>query len=467
VTTKRLIAKLRRLLRSDDGIGLVEVLVALMVFSIIAVGMAYSMLAMSRLTGETTAREAATNLAAQEVDRIQARSDIFNVEGGDTTTELIDGVRYTIATNIGWVTTTGLSSSCGAGGGNLLYKRVNVQVTWPGMYLKNPVRADSVLAPDARINDPRFGTILIAVTGEDGTGRAGATVTVTPVSGGALAIVGTIDATDSDGCAYVLKVNPGIYKVQISKAGYLSKVDQQPATPSKDDLQVTAGATATVAVTYDDASSFTLKYGANATQAVSIPTNLEVTFSGGLSDIVKTTPASPLKLYPMPNGYQAIAGNYANCKNVDPAKWTEITTLAAGARAESVGTEPGGTGLLPIPMGVLQVQIPNDTTKRYVTAVQVGTAGNGNPGCSSIKNYTFPQFAKNSTQNIALPYGTWNLYYGNTSGATTTQITSGGAITVLGSVIQSDGLGGLLTNVIGGSAVAGSGTVTLDPRVPQ
>ena len=53
-----------------SGIGLVEVLVALMIFSIIAIGMGYSMLSISRLTGDSTARETATNLAAAEIDRI-------------------------------------------------------------------------------------------------------------------------------------------------------------------------------------------------------------------------------------------------------------------------------------------------------------------------------------------------------------------------------------------------------------
>ncbi len=464
MSTKRSIAQLRRLLRSDDGIGLVEVLVALMVFTIIAVGMGYSMLSISRLTAETTAREAATNLAAQEIDRVQARSDIFNVASEKTTSQSIDGIQYTINTSIGWVTTTGSTGSCGTGGGNLLYKRVNVEVSWTGMYLKNPVRADSILAPDARINDPRYGTILIAVTGEDGTGRAGATVTVTPVSGGATAITDTIAPTDADGCSYVLTVEPGIYKVQISKTGYLSKVDQQSATPSKDDVQVSAGATATVAVTYDAASSFTLNYAANSTSTVSVPTNIDVTFAGGLADIVKTNPGSPFKLYPMPAGYQAIAGAYASCKNVDPKNWTETSTAYAGERAPAVATAPGGNGLLSIPMGVVQVKIPDDNSKRYVTATQVTTAGNGNPGCAIVRDYTFARFARDSTQYLALPYGTWNLYYGNTSGAKTTPITGGGALTVLDSVIQVDGSGGLLTSILGGSAVT-SGTVTLDPRV--
>lgn len=461
VTSRGAISRLRQQLQSDRGIGMAEVIVALMVFSIIAVGMAFSLMSISRLTGEATTREAAANIAAAEIDRIQSQPDAFKVTSSSSTTT-IDGTQYTINTSVGWVTTTGSTGSCGTGGGNLQYKRVNVTVTWPGMYLSHPVRADSALAPDARINDPSYGTILVAVTGEDGTGRSGATITVTPVTGGA-AITTTIDPTDADGCSYILKVVPGTYKVKVSKTGYLSKVDQQAAAPSKDDLQVVAGSTATAAFTYDNASSFALNYASNSSVTPTLATNLDVTFTGGLSDIVKTLPSGPFKLYPMPAGYQAIAGTYAGCQNTDPALWNETTTLAAGVRPEAVGTAPGGTGSLDIPMGVLQVKIPNDDTKRYVTAVQQTTSGNGNPGCATTKSYTFPRFSKNSTATIALPYGTWVLYYGNTSGATTTAVTGAGVVTVIGSVIQDDGSGTLLTDIVGNSTVSGS-TVTLDPR---
>jgi hypothetical protein len=110
------------------------------------------------------------------------------------------------------------------------------------------------------------------------------------------------------------------------------------------------------------------------------------------------------------------------------------------------------------------VKIPNDNSKRYVTAAQGGTAAGGNPGCASVKNYTFPRFARNSTQYIALPYGTWTLYYGDDAGDKTTKITSS-ALTVLGSVIQTDAGGALMTDLIGGSAVGAGEIVTLDPRV--
>jgi type II secretory pathway pseudopilin PulG len=463
VSSKRpVFAALRARLRADDGIGLVEVMVALMIFSIIALGMAYSMASITRLTGESVARETAANLAAAEIDWVQAQSDAFKVYSR-TTKQTIDGIEYTVKTVLGWVSTTGSSGSCGTGGGNLQYKRVNVEVTWDGQYLNRPVRADSALAPDARINDPSSGTILVAVTGEDGTGRSGVTVTATPVIDGE-ALGDPIEATDIDGCAFALKVVPGTYKVTVSKTGYLSKVDQQAAAPFKDDLQVVAGATATAAFTYDDASSFTLKYAANSTATVILPTNLDVVMTGGLADIVKTLPGSPQKLYPMVAGYQAVAGVPTTCKNVDPANWTAAGGYLAGTRADSVGTVPGGSGLLPIPMGVVQVKVPNDDNKRWITAVQQTTSGAGDPGCATTKVYTFPQFAKNTTQTIALPFGSWKLYTGKTSGAQTNQIVGATNIVVTGSVVKQTSTG-LLTDVIGKSALnASTNVLTLDPR---
>ena len=61
VTSRGAISRLRQQLQSDRGIGMAEVIVALMVFSIIAVGMAFSLMSISRLTGEATTREAAAN----------------------------------------------------------------------------------------------------------------------------------------------------------------------------------------------------------------------------------------------------------------------------------------------------------------------------------------------------------------------------------------------------------------------
>jgi prepilin-type N-terminal cleavage/methylation domain-containing protein len=472
VSIRRLAARLTRLTREDSGMGLIEVIVALTIFAVIAVGMAYSMTAMQRLTDESTHRETASNLAAAEIDRIQSQPDAFDVYSNDLghpgvgQTVLVDGINYNVLSKVEWVTTTGSTGSCGTGGGNLQYKRVNVTVSWPGMYLQNPVRADSALAPDARINNPSYGTILVSVQGEDGKGRTGVTVRVTPVSGsGGQTITDTIDPTDSDGCSYILNVVPGVYRVEVEKAGYVDKTDAVTAIPFYPSVQVSAGSTATSAFTYENGMSFAMQWGANYATTPGIPSNLDTTYIGGLRNVLKPTPVTPVKLYPMSNGYQAIAGDSATCLNVDPGLWTANATLKAGVRADPVLTSPGGSGTLNVPMGIIKVPIPNNTNQ-YVTAVQqVMVAGSGNPGCAAGKTYTFStQFTKNTTQTLALPYGNWIVWVGNNVGVKTTAVTG---ITVVGGVVVplAGTPGALTTGLSGGGTVSGT-TVSLDPRSP-
>jgi type II secretory pathway pseudopilin PulG len=214
------IRPLRARLSSDDsGMGIVEIIVAMMIFSIVVIGMSYSMISMTRLTADASARQTATNLAAAEIDRVAALPDAFDVHDAVTPTQvIIDGITYSVATNTSWVGANGSTGDCGIGGGQLQYKRVRVLVTWEGMYLQNPVRADSALAPSTRINDPTAGTVLIHVFNEHGDGLQGVSVALAKTSGG-IGVTDPLDATDVDGCTFVLKAPPGTYNVTLSKAG--------------------------------------------------------------------------------------------------------------------------------------------------------------------------------------------------------------------------------------------------------
>ena len=456
--------KLIRFLRNDDGIGLIEVLVALMIFSIIAVGMAYSMISMSRLTADSTMRQTATNLAAAEIDRIQSLPDPFTVYSeDDPPPTVIDGVSYSVMRYVKWVSTTGASGACGSGGGNLQYKQVNVTVTWPNMYLAEPVHADSALAPSSRINDPSYGVVLVSVLGIDGDGRSGVTVRVTPESGGGgMTITDTIDNTDVDGCTYVIKVAPGKYKIEVEKTGYIDT--NQIAVPSYTQQVIAAGSTTTASFQYENAGSFVLKFAATSNLTPNLPSNLENTYIGGLVNHLKTGTASPLKLHPFASGYQGVSGDSAVCLNVDPENWTENSTMADGMRAPAAAAAPGTSANLPVPMGVVNVAIPNDNNRRYVTAVQqVTTASSGNPGCVTAKTYTFStQFTKSTTVPIALPYGSYKIYTGSFGSTSSSNLMSSG-VTPIDGVVSVDTSGTLIKGILGNSKFV-STILTLDPR---
>ena len=216
VTSRGVLSRLRQLPGSDRGIGLAEVVVALMVFAIVATGMLYSIAAIQRMTRESASRETATNLAAAEIDKIQAVSDAFNVHSGSRVVPGPDGVNYTVETIAGWVSTNGSTGNCGSGGGNLQYKAVNVEVELgrhvpldPGArglrdgagqpHQRPELRHDPDLGPRLRRNGP---------VGRDGPRDQG-------VRRRRRDITDPIDATDADGCTYVLKVSPGKYKIEV------------------------------------------------------------------------------------------------------------------------------------------------------------------------------------------------------------------------------------------------------------
>lgn len=451
------IRKLRaHLTRDDSGMGIVEVITAFMIFAIIMIGMGMSMTSMTRLTAETTNRETAANLAAGEIDRIQSQKDAFKVFD-KTDTRTIDGVKYTIKTSVGWIPTSGGSGNCGTGGGTLQYKRVNVVVSWTGMYLPGGVRADTTLAPATRINDPATGTILVSVIDVNGEGSSAIAVSATKTSGGT-GISGTIDPTDVDGCTYILKAPPGDYNITITKSGYIDTTHA--SSPVTRAITVVAGAATPVQFQFDKTATFTPKYASNSTATVTIPTDLKVTYFGHLNIFTEAS-STTRKLFPWADGYQIIAGDPTGCLAVDPQNWSELSPKAAGVVPVAVQAAPGGSANIPVPMGVFTLKMPN-TSDSWVTAVAQNAPGSGNPGCATALKYSFAKFTKNTTVTLALPYGTWRLYTSTSAaGATTTAVVAN--VTVTDGIIKLNSTGGVLT----GQGPGGSFTnplLTLDPR---
>ncbi|WBM81192.1 type II secretion system protein [Cryobacterium breve] len=430
-------------------------MVAMMVFAIIAVGVAFSLTLALAMGNDARAREVATNLAAQELDLNRAAADVFSLLDSDRD-YLVNGTTFHVHRDASWITSTGVDANCGSGGGQLQYKRLNVSVTWDGMRSTTvPVKSDTVVAPGNKINDPTLGTILVSVLAASGTGSAGVTVTATPSTpaNGAVAITDVPDPTDAQGCSYVLKVVPGNYDVKISRA---NSIDVNQGTTSTTTVGVAAGAAASVAFQYDLAGTFSAKYAANYTSGSTlIPNNLDTTVRStyGVYTTTATTNALSrvISLHPFTSGYEPIAGKYVapagtapSCLSVDPARWTTAAADGAvGHTPAAVSALPGGPAVdLPVPMGVLTV---TGLSGKYLKAVSQATAPlTGDPGCTVTMTYTFGALGSGN-QQIGLPYGSWLFYWGTS----TTQTT----------LVPATSLA-----VLNRGVVAATGVVTLDPR---
>lgn len=450
--------------QADAGMTLIEVVVALLVFAIIASGIVAGMTTIARMTSDDRSRVVAANLAAEQTDLARAVGDPFKLTSATTTQSFPTpdgGTRvYTIKRSISWVSSAGADISCGSGT-NLFFMRVHVLVSWDGeLPTTAPVQTDTVIAPAGRITDPTSGTIAVSVVGSDGLPMAGVSVTIVPTSGGA-PLAAQPNPTNQDGCTYETKVAPGTYAVTISRSGYID-VNQNTA-PSKP-VVVTVGNTQSVSFQYDLGATFPVVYANNYKPASQgtvalLPTDLETTFINSTSGLyVTSSPAASVLLHPFSTGYTAVAGSLGTsagkttCAAVDPAGWSAARvsgiSLQDGQRGGAVAAGAGGTAKdLDVPMGVVLVK---GSAAGYLKAVQSGASPvKGQPDCKVPSTYVFGKVLKNGTVAVALPFGTWTLYSGSTA---LTQATP-----VLGPTLS------VPTNAVPGNVTA-AGVVTLDPR---
>jgi len=420
----------------EAGFSIVEVLVATIIFMLLSLGIAQATVTSIRLSGDQKHRVTALSLAASAIDKARALGDPFKVLD-ETTSTTIDNTTYTVVRQTEWVSGNGTDIPCGGSGtANLQVKRVNIRVTWTGqMTIANPVTTDTVLAPVGRINDPTLGTIIVAATRADGSGSAGVTPTITPVSGGATALTTAPPATDSDGCSYALQVTPGVYSVSLSKAGYVDIT--QNATPTLN-VTVVAGATTSAPFGYDQAARFAMSYAPGQPAGTKFATTgADVSFVNTYgTSYISGTPASA-NLYPWAVGYVPIAGHYiaptqasAGCRSVDPSEWKAGSpnggaALKAGNHGGAVAAGPGGSATMTVRMGLLKVNssLASASGTFLVATSATPVTGWGDPGCGTGMTYTFPAIAANTDTTIALPFGTWTITVTPSSGTPTITLT--------------------------------------------
>jgi len=442
----------------DAGLSLVEVIVAMMVFAVVSVGVAYSITNSLVLTRESRARAIATNLAAQDIDLLRSVEDVFTVTSKSWSTQ-VGGFTFHVARTAAWTDAATTSTACGTGTGSLQYKSVRVAVTYDGMRtVAAPITSATVLAPNDRINDPAKGTIVVQVTGASGAGRAGVPVTIgtaTPANGAVKPASPPV--TDATGCSYALRVEPGDYTVSIAAPGMVTPTQEPSASSSP--VTVEAGRTASASFSYDTAVSLRAVPMLGTTPRPLLPTSLDVTFRNVTrgDTVLPASAASPATLFPFSGGYAVMAGRHIDptseanvtrsCLSVDPAAWTTpAADGAVGRELMPVGGLPGASETVDVPMGLVQLKGLRGNTA--LVAVQQDGRANGDPGCVTGRQYTFEGVTDGKV--LALPYGTWKFY----------RVASILGILSFTDQVQPQADAALTRGVVD----AAQGTVLLDPR---
>lgn len=468
----RLGRRLSPLARGESGLTLIEILVAMTIFGIVSVGIAAGVTASLVNVRDSRDRETALNLAASQIDLVRSVSDVFTVNDTPTATNVVvGGVTFHVSRSTNWEPFNGGDGDCGSNsaGSTLQYKRVKVTVTWDGMRNDTvPAVADTLLAPNSRINDPTKGTILVHVFGPDGTDRSGIAVNAVPTPGvtgnTAAALTVTPANTDVQGCSYILKVTPGTYDVTVTKAGYIADDNKTLGSATKT-VGVAQGTSASAAFQFDNAGLFSSALAVNAapTPGILVPTNLDLSYLSTYGNYVRPYTGSAVPLHPYADGYTVLAGKYVDsvtssqvCPALDPEAWPDTTVGSvtySGHRPDPVAASPGqpAANTAKVTMGVITVVL-NKANGAYINAVsQPAATTSGNPGCPVAMSYTFGSKVTGSSQSVtlALPWGTWKLYQGGSSAATTSQIGNSGMTPSTGTTIIKES----------------SNAVTFDPRV--
>jgi Tfp pilus assembly protein PilV len=456
----RITTLLRRAREQDEGLSIVEVLVAMTVFAMIAAGVAMGIASSLFLAHSSRSREVAINLAQDAIDRARTSTNLFSVVD-DTATPTVGGLRYTVKQTARWVPASGSANACGAVGASgspLAYKRVSLTVTWASARSQS-VSMNSMVAPTTSVSAANLGTIIVSASEVDGSGNAGASVSIAPSKsspGGAAAITSTIPATDANGCSYALNVKPGRYDVTLTKPG---NIDDGTSSGSLGAQTPTPSTTVTVAASQTSAANF--NYDTSLTvvpqwadpnagaRPFTTPTSTTVSLRRKAADYGPYPTGVTTQVFPYTDGYKAVAGEPAKCLSVDPENWT--TTSGTAVAPRNAPQPAGGTNAVKAPVQTLTVKLNGAKDNSLRATSVVPTAGTGDPGCATTTTYTFTNLPTNGTMTIALPYGTWSLQ-------------SGTVVSILGGVATITFSSTPPTVTSGMGITATPGKVLLDPR---
>jgi type II secretory pathway pseudopilin PulG len=402
---------------------MIELVVAVSVFAILAGGLALTIEGGLNLARNNRSRSVAANLASQEMDDIRSSPFVSLPLGLVDRSQPVDGVPYTVRRESEWVDNASTTGPCDSTSGTPRVLRVTVTVFWADMRGTSPAVSSTILSPPVGSYDPNNGHIAVKVLGSDATPLGGV-----PVNVAAPGFTRNLTTT-TDGCAFFAFVAPTTYTVTLGAVGYVDR--QGRANPSQT-AGVTSGATSSVAFDYDQAASLTLTL--NSPGGGSFPSNLSVDV--GNSALVPTgykefAGAGAIRtignLYPYSDGYEAWAGS---CADADPEgkDGNGLAFWSGASRADGFDASPATstTGTVTMPTVELHYGDTSVSTGTH-NIIAVHDADNG---CPTGLSYTVGTFSGAATTLVALPYGTWRFM------------------------------------VSGGSAYGGSWpTVALDPRV--
>lgn len=394
--------------KDDAGFTMVELMVGILIFGMVAAAVAAGMSSSLNLTRQNKNRSIAANLASQEMDTVRSMAfvDLEAEVGHVEYTQTIDTVVYTVSRDTEWTYPSATSGPCQApAGSTLAYLEVNVYVQWPNMAGVPAPSSETVITPPVGTYNKTTGHVAVLVLDAAGAPQEDVTVTLAPGSEPA-------QVTPADGCAFFAFQTVGSYTATLSASGYVN--DQGVASPAQT-VSVIAGSKSSLTFQYDLASTLSLTL-----QGVSggiVPSNLPITLgqtqlapNGKKTFTGTTNPRTIAGLFPYVSGYEAWAGD---CLDSDPegVDASSVAYYPGASRAAPVGVVAGSTSTGTVTMGTLRVEartlasLPRNGISVTLSSTHAAEAG----GCAAATYAVTGTTDAGGDVLFALPYGSWTV----------------------------------------------------------
>lgn len=386
-------AEHRHRLLSEQGDSLIEVLIAAVLLALIVAGTLTGLDSTNRATSLQRSRSQADALAEQTEEQVRSEPIKLLAElesHPELNTVKEGGTEYTVETKATYIDDSTGTASCSSSAAKAQYLQTTSKVTWPSQGASKPVVESSIISP------PPGAALIVQVT-ESGTPVQGATVTAT---GPAPETATHTLETSENGCA-ILAVQPGEYKINASKPGY---VDPNGYVRTEEDPSVTRSV-------YIPAET-TAKEG----YYLGRPGKVTVNFTGGEGDTFvafntgMTKPTSPfgtvesyttsipstVTLYPFATKYTVYAGA---CEADKPS--------TIGPENE-VLVPPAGSATTTLTLPQLALAVYNGTSSSSQGELIAGASGSVlDEGCNTKRRFTTN--SSGAMPHPSLPYGNYTL----------------------------------------------------------
>lgn len=410
-------ARIRRRLAQDEGVSLVELLVAFTVLALVMTGVASTVTQSLRVTGDNRARIVATNVMTEELENLRL-GRFEDLPLGLTTHTVSRGQAYTVRRQLQWVPVSATTSACMApttgAAAAPAYVRADVAVTWAGSLGQRPVSTQTILTPPVAGQDPYRGNVSVVVRDRDGRPGTNQTVRVTGPG------VSQTRTTDAEGCAFLVGLPAANYTVRLSSSLPGPWIDRTTLLAEPTQVAtVTAATTSRVEFEYDRASGASVTVSGRFGGTIPASIGIVLRNTAVSTDQIKfyaaaTQPVVFSPLFPYPAGYEVWAGR---CTDANPS-------LVGGAPT-TIGATPGSMDTVALEIATVNLQVTRTGGALSGTTVtqrpnqtlhgrQTTAGGACDPTPSTSNNGTRDQRVLGTTNatgalSVAVPYGTWQI----------------------------------------------------------